>query len=164
LARTVVRVTVTADDATRGELSLPEISAKVVPIPAVGDTVELAFQRADGSDGTLKDYRDRFTIVHFWASWCGPCKQQLPGLRRLQERYAARGLTTLGLSLDRDAAAWQTVLKQLDFSWPQGRLANAATPGVSSVPAYWLLDPDGKIIAKVYDLDELATALPNRLK
>jgi thiol-disulfide isomerase/thioredoxin len=163
LARKVVRVRVTAADAERGEVTLPEIAAEVVPVPAVGDTPALAFQHADGTDGTLKDYRGRYTLVHFWASWCGPCKQQLPALRRLQERYAARGLATLSLSLDHDAAAWRTVLKRLDLPWPQGRLA-AAEAGVSSVPAYWLLDPDGKIVAKVYDTDELAKPLADRLK
>ncbi len=111
LARKVVRVTVTAADTTRGELALPEITAAVVPVPAVGETPALTFQRAGGSDGTLKDYRGRYTVVHFWASWCGPCKQQLPALRRLHERFAGRGLAALGLSLDHDAAAWQAALK-----------------------------------------------------
>ena len=159
-----MRVTVSADDAARGELSLPEITAKIVPIPSVGDTPILTFRRPDGANGTLKAHRGRYTVVHFWASWCGPCKQQLLGLRRLRERYAARGLALLGVSVDHDAAEWQTALKQLDLPWPQGRLAVASDAGVSSVPAYWLLDPSGKIIAKVYDVDELAKALADRLK
>jgi thiol-disulfide isomerase/thioredoxin len=164
LARTVVRVTVTAEDAARGELSLPEISAKVAPVPLVGDTPALAFQRADGSNGTLVDYRGRYTVVHFWASWCGPCKQQIPGLRRLRDQYAASELATLSLALDHDTPAWQTALKYFDFSWPQGRLSTAADASVSGVPAYRLLDPSGKILVKVYDLDELATALAKRLR
>jgi thiol-disulfide isomerase/thioredoxin len=164
LARKVVRVMVTAADAARGELTLPEIGATVVPVPAVGDTPALAFGRADGTDGALRDCRGRYTVVHFWASWCGPCKQQLPALRRLHERYATRGLAALGLALDHDPAAWRTALKRLDLPWAQGRLAGASEAGVSSVPAYWLLDPDGKIVAKVYDPDELAPLLADRLK
>jgi thiol-disulfide isomerase/thioredoxin len=159
-----VRVTVTAADAARGELALPQITAAVVPIPAVGDTPELAFQRADHTGGKLMDYRNRYTLVHFWASWCGPCKQQLPAVQRLHERYAARGLATLGLALDDDPAPWQAALKRLDLPWPQGRLAAASAAGVSGVPAYWLLDSSGKIVKKAYDPDELAAFLADRLK
>jgi RNA polymerase sigma factor (sigma-70 family) len=159
LARKVVRVTVAEADAARGEMTLPEITAAVAPVPAVGDVPALTFQRADGGDGTLKDYRGRYTLVHFWASWCGSCKQQLPALRRLQKQYTARKLATLSLSLDHDAAAWRTALKRLDLPWTQGRLAAASDAGVSSVPTYWLLDPAGKIVAKVYDPDELAKSL-----
>jgi thiol-disulfide isomerase/thioredoxin len=159
-----VRVTVKEPDVARGELRLPEITAEVKPVPAVGDTPALDFGRAAGTAGTLADVRGRYTVVHFWASWCGPCKQQLPGLRRLHERFGPRGLATLGLSLDDDAAAWQAALKQLDLPWPHGRLTAADHAGVSSVPAYWLLDPAGKIVAKVYDPDELAPLLADRLK
>jgi RNA polymerase sigma factor (sigma-70 family) len=141
LARTVMRVIVSADDAVRSELSLREITAKIVPIPSVGDTPVLTFRRPDGENGTLKDHRGRYTVVHFWASWCGPCKQQLPGLRRLREQYASRGLAALSVSVDHIATEWRAALKQLDLPWPQGRLATAADAGVSSVPAYWLLDP-----------------------
>jgi thiol-disulfide isomerase/thioredoxin len=164
LARKVVRVTVTEEDATRGKLALPEIRAEVVPIPSVGDTPQLTFQRADNGKGALRDFRGRYTVVHFWASWCGPCKKQLPALARLHEQFAARGLATLGLSLDDDPVAWQTALKQLNLPWQQGRLAAAGDAGVSSVPAYWLLDPAGKIVSKVYDAEELGNLLTDRLK
>ena len=49
-------------------------------------------------------------------------------------------------------------------TWPQGRLDSAADAGISGVPAYWLLDPAGKIVSKVYDPDELAAPLADRLK
>jgi RNA polymerase sigma factor (sigma-70 family) len=163
LARKVVRVTVTAADAARGELVVPQINAAVMPVPGVGDTPAVAFERADGSDGTLADHRGRYTVVHFWASWCGPCKQQLPALRRVHQRYAGRGVTTLSLALDHDSAAWRAALKRLDLPWQQGRLA-ATVAGVSSVPASWLLDQAGKIVSKVDDPDELAALLARRLK
>jgi RNA polymerase sigma factor (sigma-70 family) len=164
LARKVVPVTVTAADAARGELTLPEVAAPVIPVPAVGDVPVLRYRRSDGTAGTLGDSRGNYTVVHFWASWCGPCKQQLPALRRLHERFGARGLATLGLSLDDDPAAWQAALRRLDLPWPQGRLSATGGAGVSSVPEYWLLDPSGKILAKVYDPDELTPVLADRLK
>ena len=159
LAKKILQVIITPEDSARGELTLPEITATVVPIPMVGDTPSLDFQHADGSSGSLADFRGQNTVVHFWASWCGPCKQQLPALRHLQERLAARGFATLGLSLDNDMATWQAAIKQLDLPWPQGRVSAAINAGVSSGPAYWLLDPAGKLVAKVDDPDELAAAL-----
>jgi thiol-disulfide isomerase/thioredoxin len=164
LARTVVSVNVTPADAAKGELTLPEIASEVVPIPAVGDTLGLGYRRADGTSGTLADCRGRLTVVHFWASWCGPCKKQLPALRRMHARFAARGLTMLSLSLDEDQAAWQRALKQLSLSWPQGRLAALGEAGISSVPAYWLIDPTGKIITKADEPDQLAPFLADRVK
>jgi RNA polymerase sigma factor (sigma-70 family) len=164
LARKIVRVTVTEADVAGGQLIIPEIKAPVVPIPAVGDTPKLTFRRADGTDGTLADNRGRWTVVHFWASWCAPCKQQLPALKGLNDRYGARGLTTLSLSLDDDATAWQAALKRSDLPWKQGRLGAGSASGVSGVPAYWLLDPAGAIVAKVFDPDELSVLLAKRLK
>ena len=85
-------------------------------------------------------------------------------LKKLHERFAANGLSVLSLSLDDDSTAWQTAIKGLDLPWSQGRLEADVASGVSSVPAYWLLDPAGKIVAKAYDLDELAKALEERIK
>lgn len=158
-----MRVTVTAADVERGTLTVPEIAAEVVPIPVIGDVLTLSYQRPDGSKGTLSDSRGKFTVVHYWASWCTPCKQQMPALRQVQERFAGRGLATVGISVDAEVEPWQTALKRLELPWPQGRAA-AGECGISSVPAYWLLDPAGKIVAKVYDPDELAKQLAERLK
>jgi thiol-disulfide isomerase/thioredoxin len=164
LGHKTVRVTVAEADLRRGEMTLPDIAVEIVPIPSVGDTPALGFERADRSSGTLADSRTKYTVVHFWASWCGACKQQLPALRRLHTRYADRGLTMLGLALDEDLAAWQSALKRLDLSWQQGRLRAPGPAGVSTVPAYWLLDPSGKIVSKAYDPDDLIAALADRLR
>ena len=65
LAQKVVRVNVTAVDVARGELTIAEIPAEVVPVPMVGDTPLLSFQRADGSNGSLADFRGRYTVRAF---------------------------------------------------------------------------------------------------
>jgi thiol-disulfide isomerase/thioredoxin len=163
LARLMVPIRVTEADAARGELKLPEIAAEVAAGPAVGDSPRLSFRRADDTAGTLADYRGRHAVVCFWASWCGPCKSQLPALRALHERFAPRGLATVGLSLDGDPAAWRIALETLKLPWPQGR-ADAAGAGVSAVPTYWLLDPSGRIVARSHDPDDLAATLADRLK
>ncbi len=145
-------------------MSLPDISAPVVPVLAVGDVPQLTFQRADGSAGSLADCRGKYTLVHFWASWCGPCKQQLPAVRSFTISSVRAGLAMLGLSVEDDNSLWLAALKRLDLAWPQARLAKASGGGISSVPAYWLLDPTGKIVAKVNDVDELSKVLADNLK
>jgi hypothetical protein len=82
----------------------------------------------------------------------------------LHDQFAARGLMVLGLSLDDAPAVWHAALKRLDLPWQQSRLAVAGNTGVSSVPAYWLLDPAGKIVAKVDDSGKLAEPITARLK
>jgi thiol-disulfide isomerase/thioredoxin len=164
LARRVVRVAVTAADAARGEVALPDTMAEVVPVPAVGDTPDLSFARPDGTSGVLAEFRGKPIVLHFWASWCLSCKAQLPALKALHQRFPDRGVAVLGLALDEDPAAWHAALESLQLPWAQGRAAASRVPGVSSVPAYWLLDPAGRIVAKTYDVDELARALDDVVK
>jgi RNA polymerase sigma factor (sigma-70 family) len=164
LARQVGRVTVTAADVARGEVKVADVAAAVAPGLAVGDTPALKFKRADGKEGTLADCRDKYTVVHFWASWCAPCKKQIPALKDLYARYFASDLAVLSLSLDDDPAAWTDAVKGLDLPWSQGRLGTDNPSGVSAVPTYWLLDPAGKIVATANDLDELTAAVEKGIK
>jgi thiol-disulfide isomerase/thioredoxin len=160
LAKKVERVTITADDVKRGELTLPDISAPVVPVPVAGDVLKLNFERADGSPGTLDEFRGRNLIVHFWASWCGPCREHLPEVRKLYDGLvSAKQAAIVSVSLDDDTTMWHGALKEHNMPWTQGRLTTDATAGVSSVPAYWLLDPTGKILAKSGNIGEIRERL-----
>jgi thiol-disulfide isomerase/thioredoxin len=161
LARAIVRVSVSEVDVAKGELAVPEIATEVKTVPALGDTPALSFERPDGTAGSLADAKGKYTVLHFWASWCGPCKQQLPAVHKLHDKFAVRRVTVLSLSLDDDPAAWAEARKGLP--WAHGRLT-APAAGVSSVPAYWLLDPAGKIVTKAYDPEELEKALVEKLK
>jgi hypothetical protein len=82
----------------------------------------------------------------------------------LHARYEARGLTTLGISLDHETTAWQAALRHVNMPWQHGQLGADRNSGVSTVPAYWLLDSAGVIVAKVSDPDELIAILDKRLR
>jgi uncharacterized GH25 family protein/thiol-disulfide isomerase/thioredoxin len=164
LARQRVPVTVTAEDVARGELKIPEISAEVRPVPGVGDIPEVSYETPDGKTGTLESVRGKYSVVHFGASWCVACKKQLPDLRKLMDRFAAKEVTGLGLMIDDNATLWRETVKGLALPWPQGRVEVKNLAGVSSVPMYWLLDPKGKIVCKVYDVEELTKELEKQFK
>ena len=155
LVKKTVRVTVTEEQAADGTLKLPEIEAEVKPIAAVGQTPSLKFTRPDGTDRTLANYRGRYVVVHFWASWCGSCKKDVGALWELCKQSGTNELFMLGLSLDEDAQTWKESFNKLGMSWAQGRLVAPKDSGVSTVPTYWLLDPEGKIIAKAFTVDRL---------
>jgi thiol-disulfide isomerase/thioredoxin/uncharacterized GH25 family protein len=160
LAQKVERITVTADDVKRGEMIAPDISTPLVAVPGVGDVPKISFEKADGSPGTLEEYRGRNLIVDFWASWCGPCREQLPAVRKLyDELNSGKQTAIVSISLDDDTAVWQGALKEHKMSWAQGRLTAESAAGASSVPAYWLFDSTGKIVAKSSNIEEIREQL-----
>jgi beta-lactamase regulating signal transducer with metallopeptidase domain/protocatechuate 3,4-dioxygenase beta subunit/thiol-disulfide isomerase/thioredoxin len=160
LAQTIERVTVTAADVQGGELKVPDISAPVVAVPGIGDAPAFTFEHADGSQGTLEQFKGQYLVVDFWASWCGPCKQQIPALQKLHDELVSTPrVAMVGISLDDDTAAWHSALKDEELPWKQGRITGEASAGVSSVPAYWLLDPTGKIVLKSSGIEELRQRL-----
>jgi thiol-disulfide isomerase/thioredoxin len=160
IARTVQRITVTEADAINGELTLPEIEAHVLRIASIGDTPSLDFVRTNGTGGPFADLCGKPTVVHFWASWCGPCKQQLPELKKLHDEFSAgQGLEIVSVSMDDDPDAWKSELRSVNMPWTQVRATSRETTGVSSVPIYWFVDTTGKIVAKAKDPSELAQQL-----
>ncbi len=113
----------------------------------------------------LSSFRGKYVLVDFWASWCGPCRQENPNVVRVYNKYKEKNFTILGVSLDRQGARadWLAAIKNDGLNWTQvsdlkyWSNAAAALFYVSSIPANFLIDPNGKIIAKNLrgdDLDE----------
>jgi thiol-disulfide isomerase/thioredoxin len=110
-----------------------------------------------GKPITLSSYRGKnFVLVDFWATWCGPCRAEFPSLMKAQTEYASKGLVILGVSVDKDYAAWKSMLAKPNFTnwthiWdgPQGpNQVTATLYSVPSIPRNFLLDKDGKVIAR----------------
>ena len=125
----------------------------------------LAAWRATDIDGhawSSEALRGRVVLVDFWATWCAPCLEDLPRLKRLHARHGAQGLTIIGVSLDRastrDFRSW---LQRQAITWPQVRepgqyespLARAF--GVYALPASYLFDRDGRLHATALRGDAL---------
>ncbi len=108
----------------------------------------------EGKIISLKESLGKVTLIDFWASWCGPCRAENPNVVALYNEFHAKGFNIIGVSLDKDAAKWKEAISKDKLTWNQ--ISNlkfweepiAVTYGVQSIPATYILDASGKIIAK----------------
>jgi thiol-disulfide isomerase/thioredoxin len=111
----------------------------------------------------------KLTLVEFWASSCGPCRERHPGMLKLREDYEARGFQILGISLDEQSEQWIKAIKTDGLTWPQlidlkgTRGDFGKTYAIDRIPFNFLLDSEGKIIAKELSVDDLRIILRQKL-
>ncbi|MFD2598729.1 redoxin domain-containing protein [Sphingobacterium corticis] len=108
----------------------------------------------DGNAVNFNDFRGKYVLVDFWASWCGPCRAENPNVLAEYNKYKEKNFTVLGISLDEDALKWKEAIKQDQLPWLQVSDLKgfdnevSAYYGIGAIPSTLLVDPDGKIIAK----------------
>jgi peroxiredoxin len=108
----------------------------------------------DGKTITLSSLRGKYVMLDFWASWCQPCRQENPNIAKAYNTYKDRNFTIVGISLDKDAAAWKQAVMQDGLSWTHGSELNdfasqtVRAYQVDQIPSSFILDPQGKIIAR----------------
>ncbi len=108
-----------------------------------------------GTSHHLSEYvgKGNYVLVDFWASWCGPCMQEMPNVKANYEKYKAKGFNVVGLSFDRNADAWKRAIREKGLNWIHlsdlkfWQTVAAETYGIRSIPSSILCDPQGKIIA-----------------
>jgi len=114
---------------------------------------EFTAQTPEGEVIRLSDFRGKYLVLDFWASWCVPCRAENPGMIRLYERFHPRGLEVLSFSLDNDAERWKKAIEEDGMVWHHasdligGRSPIVQEYGIDGIPAIWFIDPDGVIMA-----------------
>ncbi|PXY00984.1 hypothetical protein DF185_10005 [Marinifilum breve] len=118
---------------------------------SVGDKAPaFTLKDATGNEHSLSDFKGKYLVIDFWASWCGPCKKEMPFMKELYGKYHAKGLEMLAISTDQDPNAWKKAMKKLNMPYLQLHDKNgdvAASYFVRGIPYVLLIGPKGDILA-----------------
>lgn len=117
--------------------------------------IDFKMPNPEGVMKSLSSYvtKNKLTLVDFWASWCGPCRREMPHVKELYAKYKSKGLEIVGVSFDQDKEAWKGAIKQMQLKWPQmsdlkGWQSQAGQLyGIRSIPATLLVNQKGEIVA-----------------
>ena len=106
----------------------------------------------NGKEYTLADFRGKYVYIDVWATWCGPCRQEIPYLKKLDEDYKDAQIVFLSLSVDQDKAKWEQMVKEQSMSGVQLHIGQNSSfqqaYKIEGIPHFILLDKEGRILDK----------------
>jgi len=102
----------------------------------------------DGGEVRLSELKGQVVMINFWATWCGPCRQEMPLLQQIHAKYEPLGFTMLGVNVEPDSAAAQNWLKDMPVSFPivfDRKSEVSSSFGVEAMPSSVLIDREGRV-------------------
>ncbi|MBR5176683.1 MAG: redoxin domain-containing protein [Bacteroidales bacterium] len=137
-----------------------DLLAKGTPAP------DFTLQTLDGKELSLKDFRGKYVVLDFWASWCPDCRKDAPEVKSLWEKYGSDKVAFVGVSFDTDKEKWGDYVKENGLGWIHvSPLAKWKETQVSQdykvnwIPSMYLIDPDGNVVFGTVMIDKLAKEL-----
>jgi thiol-disulfide isomerase/thioredoxin len=106
----------------------------------------------DGSKFNLDAMGGRVVLIDFWATWCGPCNEELPHMKKIAKEFAGQPLVIISVSWDQDEVKWKDFVAKNEMTWVQYRDADHALTnsfGISAIPHYFTIDSDGILTSEM---------------
>ncbi len=124
------------------------LSAAAQAVTDSGPAANFTLKSSSGENIRLSEYRGQVVLINFWASWCGPCRQEMPELDTLHQRYQELGFTVFGVNVEQDRAEADKVLRDIPVTFPilfddQNHVSDLY--GVDAMPVTVLVDRSGTI-------------------
>jgi peroxiredoxin len=127
-------------------------SRRPAPVKSGDAAPNFTLPTLDGPRISLRDYRSHVVVVNFWATWCPPCVEETPSLKRFADEMQSDGVKVIGVSVDQDEAALRKFVAEAQLSFPIARdpeAAVAARYGTFKFPETYIVDSEGKIAEKL---------------
>jgi thiol-disulfide isomerase/thioredoxin len=106
---------------------------------------ELNFLTLDGKEVKLSDYKGKVVLVNFWASWCPPCKEEMPIFEKVYQKYGNKDFVILAVNMDTSEGALKEFLEKNRYSFPIVRIKGETGLNIPGLPTSYLVDKDGSV-------------------
>jgi thiol-disulfide isomerase/thioredoxin len=122
------------------------------------NSVDFSLEALDGKNVTLSSYRGKVVLLSFWATWCGPCKQEMPAMEKLYQKLKARGFEVVAVDMMEDKATVAAFVKTSGYTFPvlldkTGEVGGNGLYAARAIPTNYIVDKAGKIVGRKIGVD-----------